>query len=54
MKDTFFFILDLNKDKKVCETDLFRTFKLIQDEDLQDLMSQDVKAVFKHIENTRI
>ena len=41
-KGILFNILDQNKDKKLCETDLFNSFKLINDFRMQQLVQDDI------------
>ena len=42
IKEIMFGILDFNKDKKVCETDLFNSIKLIDNPKMYKLMAEDI------------
>ena len=41
-KSLFFQIIDMNKDKQICETDLFNCFKIIDDNDIHILFYNDL------------
>ena len=41
-KELLFNILDINKDKRICETDLFQMIKAIKNEKLQKILLGDI------------
>jgi len=54
-KDTFFNILDMNKDKRICETDLFRfILSCVKSNEMQQIFSDDIIIILKTIEKQRI
>ena len=52
-KDLFFVFLDKNKDKKVCETDLFNVIKSLESHETSNMILPDVMISLKHIEDLR-
>ena len=49
-KAILFNLLDKNKDKRVCETDLFHQFKLFNDVRLHKLVQEDIQQILKFLE----
>lgn len=54
VKDIYFQILDLNKDKRICETDLFKMTLQVQTVEMSEAMTDDVVLLLKVLENKRI
>ena len=52
--EIFFQFLDVNKDRKVCETDLFLSFKSLSTSRLLELMSDDILICMSNLEKLRI
>jgi Ca2+-binding EF-hand superfamily protein len=52
-KELFFNFLDKNKDKKVCETDLFNVIKSIESFKASDMILPDILIALKFIEDIR-
>lgn len=52
--EIFFQFLDVSKDKKVCETDLFMSLKSLTTFSLLELMSDDILICMNHLEEFRI
>lgn len=53
IKELFFNYLDLNKDKRVCETDLFRVLKSIKSFNMSDVIIEDLLSVLRTLERLR-
>lgn len=53
-KELFFNYVDMNKDKLVCETDLFKLMKSLSDYRMSDIIINDLLLVLKKIEHVRI
>ena len=53
-KDLFFNYLDMNRDKLVCETDLFKLMKSMKDFTMSDIIIDDLMLVLKKIEQVRV
>lgn len=47
-------MLDVNKDKKVCETDLFNSLKMLNSSKLLDLMMTDILTCMQMIDQIRV
>ena len=54
IKEMYFNILDLNKDKRICETDLFNSMQSITTNSVSDLLVDDIVLILKEIDNRRI
>ena len=54
LKKLFFYILDQNKDGKVCEADLFGIMKIMKKEKFFLLLNDDICEVLKELDNKRI
>ena len=52
-KEIFFGYCDQNKDKKVCETDLFNLIKSIQTFESSNLLMEDILTIKKEIDSLR-
>jgi hypothetical protein len=53
--ETFFLVNDVNKDKKICETDLFSTLRKIGNcPELNEILLPDVLKIFEKIEMMRV
>ena len=52
-KEAFFSFVDLNKDKLVCETDLFRVIKSLKSDETSQMMIDDLMLVLKMINSER-
>lgn len=48
-KEILFQILDLNKDKRVCETDLFMSIKNLKTVEAQNIMYSDIHKVMEYL-----
>ena len=53
-KDLYFTFLDINKDKKVCETDIFNVIKSVKNFSMSDIIRPDLMICLKKIESIRI
>ena len=53
-KELFFNYVDMNKDKLVCETDLFKLMKSMIDFRMSDIIIDDLLLVLKKLERVRI
>ena len=58
LKECFFNYLDQNKDKRVCETDLFKVMKSVQSFEMDDVVGiyllDDVLGVLRALEQLRV
>lgn len=48
-KEILFKLIDINKDKRVCETDLFLSLKALEGAKLQKYLFDDIMSIFKHM-----
>jgi len=46
IKDLMFSLMDLNKDKYICETDLYNLRIKVEDKHLAQIIGQDINTVF--------
>jgi hypothetical protein len=53
-KELFLPVLDMNKDKLICETDMFRVLKSLTSMEMLDLIEEDFVAVIKAISFQRV
>eukprot|EP00347_Sterkiella_histriomuscorum_P002500 403367910 len=51
---TFFGLLDINQDGKICDQDLFQAFQLMQNEKLLSLFNDDIQLVIKAFSQKRL
>ena len=52
-KEMFFMFTDLNKDKLICETDLFRVIKSLKSNETSQMIIDDLLVVLKMINTER-
>ena len=48
-KEILFKLVDINKDKRVCETDLFLCLKSLEGAKMQKYLFDDIMSIFKHM-----
>jgi len=48
-KEILFQMLDINKDKRICETDLFMSIKNLKTVEAQNLMYPDIHKVMEYL-----
>lgn len=53
MRDMFFSMIDLNRDRKVCETDCFNVLRMLTKTGLQKSMFDDVQIIVNHLNAKR-
>ena len=49
MKEIMFAIFDINKDKYICETDLYNLIMMIDDKYMRMAITPDILTVIQHI-----
>jgi len=54
IKELYFNILDVNKDRKICETDLFNVLKSIESFEVSNILIDDIVRIFKFFEDQRM
>ena len=53
IKEVFFSFLDVGKDGKICETDMFEAFKSLDTIASQKLLQADLQILMKHMNKLR-
>lgn len=54
IKEMFFYhVLDRNKDKLVCETDLFRIMRELKNDCISGMISDDIVILLQHMQQIR-
>jgi len=53
-QEILFNILDVNKDKKVCEIDLFYFIQSLKSKETQEIFMPDILIILQHIEKIRL
>ena len=53
IKECYFTILDLNNDRRICETDLFRILTKIESLEMQEAMSDDIVILLLDLQKQR-
>ena len=52
-KEMLFNHLDINKDKKICETDMFRIIKSIDSDEMNEMFMDDIITILKKMNQLR-
>ena len=54
MKEAFFNVIDLNKDKQICETDVFKSIYMIKTFSNAVILLDDLIIIMKFIKELRV